>query len=275
MACIVVASLVDSADPQIGQLSASTTAIVITVVGGLIVALIAFLADGARKLAMAKLRSWFTVLTRRRAVPSWDLPDVETIKKQSRVLIVDDGSYAHFEQLPLRGFAVTHEKRIDREKETVVDENFDLLILDVKGVQDAFGAKDGIDALELLRRDNPWVPIMIHTAYLGDLSDSRKNLVREHTQKAIPKIIPFHEFEELVMELLQLGRTPAYLEAVLKGLEVADPGRVLKMVEESDELPNWEFEKDVNPSPFQKAQVVAVLRRARSIFTGARWRRKA
>lgn len=220
------------------------------------------------------VRKWIAGILGSRS-PGWGEPSLRQIKLESRVLIIDDESLAHFEHLKHRGFSCEHWKTIDRSRSGAIDAEFDLLLLDVRGVQDAFGAKDGIEALELLRRDNPWIPIALNTAFPADVADEKRRTVKMLTQRSLAKMMRYAEFEEAVVQLLQLGRSRQYFIDVLSRLQVADPGSVLTELESIPKsLPQWSFLPNTKPSSVQRDQVDQVLRTAQGVYTRVRWGRR-
>src|SRR5262249_35139428 len=135
------------------------------------------------------------------------------------------------EKLRERGFAVDVWSSVDQKQAASIDANYDLLVLDVRGVQDAFGAKDGIEALQMLRDDNPWIPILMDSSYICDLTRDRKKTVRTQTQETLDKIARYPDFEARIWEWLTRGRTREYALSRLEALGHPAPEEVLKACE--------------------------------------------
>ena len=259
-------------DPATGLISTNfllaVVPSVLAILGGGVVAL-------SKRVRTSFATQWNKRIATRLGATSrgWERPSVEVLKRESRLLIIDDENLAHFEQLQLRHFTVAHWKSVDQARAEHIDRDYDALILDVRGVQDAFGAKDGLDAINLIRRDNPWVPIMINTAYLGAMSEERRKLVKELSQKSLAKVIRYHDFEEQVVDLLYQGRSRDYFVALLKRLSVKDPPSTITLLESAPAAnPKWSFEQGTKDAPFQRDQVESVLSLARAMITGARWK---
>jgi CheY-like chemotaxis protein len=263
-------------DPQTHNFTTNFLLVVFSAILTLGTTLIATISKSAR--------DWLrTLFGRIRLTPQarveykWAAPSIQALKLQSKVLIVDDDAeLPHFTQLKNRHFSLTIWKEVERKQFESVDQDFDLMLLDVRGVKDSFGATNGLEALELIRRDNPWIPIAVYTAYLGDISASQRDAMNTFVQHELDKLVKYHEFEEAVVSLIQRGRSRAYFVTILSQLGVDNPDDVLSRLESAsgETLPVWKFVDTVTPSPFQPDQVRHVLKIAAAIYTGERWTKK-
>ena len=115
---------------------------------------------------------------------------------QRTVLVVDDDPAIRLlcrVNLELDGHSVTEAGTLDDAREAIVEDTFDLVILDVH-----VAGGDGRDLLAELRRSKPELPVALLTG-----SADRSELVRTGADALIPK--PF-TLEELRGTVEQLSR---------------------------------------------------------------------
>ena len=115
---------------------------------------------------------------------------------QRTVLVVDDDPAIRLlcrVNLELDGHSVTEAGTLDDAREAMVEDTFDLVILDVH-----VAGGDGRDLLAELRRSKPELPVALLTG-----SADRRELVRTGADALIPK--PF-TLEELRGTVEQLSR---------------------------------------------------------------------
>jgi DNA-binding response OmpR family regulator len=115
---------------------------------------------------------------------------------QRTVLVVDDDPAIRLlcrVNLELDGHSVTEAGTLDDAREAIVEDTFDLVILDVH-----VAGGDGRDLLAELRRSKPQLPVALLTG-----SADRSELVRTGADALIPK--PF-TLEELRGTVEQLSR---------------------------------------------------------------------
>lgn len=198
-------------------------------------------------------------------------PPLAELEAQARILVVDDEDYAHYALLERQFPRLTRWTAIRGDSAKSLDDKFDLVILDVRGVVDDAGAGDGLEALDTLRRYNPWVPVMLFTAFRGGIRGVRKDSAAQNAQAVEKKVIPYPEFSAEVVRLLQLGFTRGYFVDRLTALCVEDAARLVASVESN---PEQQAEWRVVPGgegPFTRHQVERMLQVARQIVRGARW----
>ncbi len=201
----------------------------------------------------------------------WPTTHSDAALKFGRLLVVDDQSFAHYERLEKRGYKVTRWMKMNKNEPGGFDANYDALILDVRGVADDFGAADGVEALRLIRRDNPWIPILIYTAYPDDVPQDSSSFVASETEGCMSKLKPFVEFEAAIVSLFGKGRDRSRFARVLAHLGVANSDEVLTALQRGTK-PKWKPIAPENRPPFQERQVEDVMQIARSVVDGTRWK---
>lgn len=203
----------------------------------------------------------------------WTDPGIDDLKKTSKILVIDDEDLPHYNQLTLRGFAVERWQTVDAKKSPTIDSTYDLLILDVRGIKDHFGATDGIDALPMIRRDNPWIPIIIFTAHM-DAQKEKIEKAEKFSQGTEGKNLPFTDFEERVTYWLQQTRSRDYALATLKRLGVANAMELCDQIGRTPVKEIKYFLADHKTDSTREYQVQSVINTLSTIATGKRWSTK-
>ncbi len=205
--------------------------------------------------------------------PGWPNTRYEQLVTESRILVVDDQQWAHHDRLRRQNFHVTHHHQIEADANTPLDDRFDLLILDVRGIRDPFGASDGVEALVMLRRLNPWIPIIVCSAYFGDLTADQRAIITQHTQDAIEKDVDYPELEDRLVALLRRSRTRLFFEERLGATGVANANAALSSMEHgkaAEQCP-LDWVAGSPPTPIREAQARRLLKVAASVYRGKRW----
>lgn len=198
-------------------------------------------------------------------------PPLSELETHARILVVDDEDYAHYALLERQFSNLTRWTSIGGDAAKAIDDRFDLVVLDVRGVTDDAGANDGLEALEVLRRYNPWVPVLLFTAFRGAIRGARKDLASQHAQAVEKKVIPYPEFSEQVVRLLQLGFTRGYFVERLGSLGVDGAAELVAAIEaEPDRKVDWRLTTGTE-GPFTRHQVDRMFDVARQIVRGSRW----
>ena len=202
----------------------------------------------------------------------WVTPSLENVKSQSRILVVDDEDLAHYSQLRTRGFNVKRLDAVDATASRTMDTDFDLLILDIRGIRDHFGAEDGIEALPMIRKDNPWIPIILFTAHMDD---NKEKIARAEqlTQAVEPKSLRFADFEDRVIFWLRQARSRDYAVQSLARLGVANASDLADRLgrENVAALKPFLSEAANSSSQSRDYQAKNLLETLNSIARGARW----
>lgn len=209
-----------------------------------------------------------------RMATRWPVTHPDAVVRSARVLVVDDQhqQFANYELLENRGYHITRRSSLDSRQPGALDGEFDVVVLDVRGVQDGFGASDGIHALQLLRDDNPWIPVILYTAYPDDLTPEQEQIVQQLAEPPLSKFAPFKDLEGKIMASVLRGRERAHFEATLARIGIVNPDEVLASLQlDTKGNPKWRAIEDSKRSPFVQRQVEDVIQVARSILDGTRW----
>lgn len=210
---------------------------------------------------------------KRPATAGWHQVAADQLRSETRVLIVDDDTdekLPHFPQLKARGFTVTQWHAIRATNVKSIEADFDLVVLDNRGVRDDLGSDSGVDALEIVRRDNPWIPVVINTSYPEDISRSRRDKLRQHNAEVVSKVMRYSEFEEVLLDAASRSRTLDYFCDRLSRLGAEDAAALLD--EHLD--PATDARLPAQLSAIQRQQVLNLLARAAEIYRHQRWKQR-
>ena len=195
----------------------------------------------------------------------------QMVREKARILIIDDEDYAHYETLSVRGFKTVHWRSISTAKAQKLDHEFEVVLLDVKDVLDDAGASNGLDALHLLRRDNPWVPIIIFTSHLRGLRGKRNELAASLAQGVVKKITPFNELLDEIVDTAHNAFKPEYFAERLDVLGVEDGAAVVATAESEGIEAAMTALVDSNLQAGAHMAAVKVLRVVDEVCSGTRW----
>ncbi len=157
----------------------------------------------------------------------WGFESSEEIKRCCRVLIVDDRLLPHQDMLERRGFRVTKNDRV-APRDVPIEAEYDIMLLDYKGVIDSFAATDGIAALKTIRQDNPWIPVMIITSYE---EDERIAAGSHLYDGVIPKSLEYSEVESRLLGMVDRACRKEFFHARLEKYGISNSKEILGAVE--------------------------------------------
>lgn len=190
------------------------------------------------------------------------------LTKNGRILVIDDEDYAHYSTLRVRGFHVEHWRSISVADVEDLDLRYELVLLDIKGVVDDAGAMSGLEALRLLRRDNPWLPIVIFTSHIRTVRGQNADVAEQMADGVLKKAIPFDEFLNEVLEQIRGAFREEHFVRRLEGIGVKNAEQLVKRIQGEP------IERVVLPptgsatAEMQMQRVVEVLE---GICNGQRW----
>lgn len=163
-------------------------------------------------------------------VNGWPEFDRNALIADCRILVIDDAKPDKLAMFERRGFDVTLKSRVEHDPANRYEANYDLLLLDQRGVRSEFGASRGSEALGLIRQDNPWLPIILFTSYPQDVKGKRRQEVLSVADEIMRKSLPYDEMEPRLLALLEDRRSRRHFESLLSGLGVEDPSVLLDQV---------------------------------------------
>lgn len=221
------------------------------------------------KNALRRVRANFTRSPRR----AWAPWTAEDLRLTSRVLFIDDEEMPYIAMMQSRRFAkVARESSITPTLLESLERDFDLLVLDVRGVTDAFGATDGVASLDMIRLENPWIPIVIFTSYPDDIRGNRRSLAKRSSYAIVNKMTSYKEFESQMIEALSGSRTRDYFISRLSDIGCDNPEARLALVDGSDDAVASVGGGVTNSEHPQVAdQCSRLLRMAVKVRDGRRW----
>lgn len=149
---------------------------------------------------------------------SWRSNDYGQIRAISKVLIVDDEheSLPLKEQLKKAGFSQVQSCRNVPDTETL--KKFDFVVIDNKGVGDAFGASDGYESIRRMLREVPWMPILLFTSYVDDVKGAKTKFLNANKIKKMSKTSDFVDVEDHVVDEIDRTTSRDYFIENLKSL---------------------------------------------------------
>ncbi|MBO6934176.1 MAG: hypothetical protein JJ863_04355 [Deltaproteobacteria bacterium] len=213
----------------------------------------------------------------RGARPGWHQATAEDLMQSGRILVIDnqgEEELAHISQMRKRGFKVERWDRVIPGKAKTIGLSFDLLLLDNRDVTDDFGAESGLQAVKLLRRDNPWVPIFIFTSYEGDIPPSDKRQLTQMRVGLLPKMTPYADMEKVLIHALARAREQDYFLSILKDeLRLGNPDQALSACTDK-RSGSAALALEVS-SPIDRSRAERVLHVARDVYHGKRWSKKS
>ncbi len=203
---------------------------------------------------------------------NWSVGTMTDLRAKSRILVIDDEDGAHYDGLRARNYAVVTWNAIRTADAAKLDFEYDLIILDVRGVKDDLDADDGIEALEMLRRDNPWIPVLMFTSFKGTIRGRRREASSRNAQAVMQKSVSFTEFSEAVVDQLRRGASREYFEHLLGSLGCPDPGSLVEQVVSN---PRKDVELPLlSGGVFSRDKVARVLQVLRGFVMGTRWKER-
>lgn len=158
---------------------------------------------------------------------SWPEFDRSDLIADCRILVIDDASPDKIAMFERRGFQIVLKQSVEHDAENIYQNDYDLLLLDLRGVGSEFGASKGNEALPLLRRDNPWLPIVIFTSFQQDLKGQALAEVEALSEGVLRKSLRYDEIETRVIEVLQRSRSRGSFESLLRKFDVANVDELL------------------------------------------------
>lgn len=165
---------------------------------------------------------------------TWPSFSREELIANARILLIDDGQPDKIAMFKRRGFHIDIENTVEHDSTNRYELRYDLILLDQRGIRDDFGAKRGSDALPLLRKDNPWIPIVLFTSYPNDLRGETLDEVKAHSDVILRKSTRYDRMETKIMALLRSRRSREYFEGRLRQLGVDDPSATTQQILEGD-----------------------------------------
>ncbi|MGN7724830.1 hypothetical protein ACTJIL_03275 [Luteimonas sp. 22616] len=88
----------------------------------------------------------------------------DVLIQSGRLLFVDDEDVPLIEQLKHAGLAVDHDRKGNEFEVQVINQTYDVVILDHSGVGSTYGVDQGLDLLRFLRRVSPRSRIIAYTS---------------------------------------------------------------------------------------------------------------
>lgn len=209
------------------------------------------------------------------APTTWPAFDREGLIADCKILVIDDSSPDKIAMFKRRGFDMTLRQRVEHNASEPYQDTFDFLFLDMRGVASDFGDTRGTDALPLLRRDNPWLPIVVFTSYPQDLRGPTRERVEDLADDIIKKSLRYDELEPTVIELLRVRRKRESFVKLLRDAGVSNTDAVLDgLVAGAEVAPTFSTDdvsadsREVAAKTIRVAQ--RVLERARTRSDGGR-----
>lgn len=198
---------------------------------------------------------------------TWPQLDLAFVRAHARVLVVDNDDELVYDWLEKKGYRI---QKIEHLLEGVLEslENeFDILILDVRDVSDDFDAVDGVGVLENLRARAPWIPTVMFTAWTGNIRAGRREKVTNLAQRILSKDSSIREMEDTLFDLTCKGMARDYFVQVLTRLGVMGASDVISACEVNPEaIPDWKLARTDTNASVQRECIKRVLTVANDIL---------
>lgn len=143
----------------------------------------------------------------------------DVLIQSSRIIFVDDDAPLLVSHLSRSGFSVDHDRSGSDFEPQVVNQSYDIAILDYSGVGQKYGPNMGLDLLKFIRRVSPRTRIISYTSQA--LKSGESDFYRLADQ-VLAKDAGLRESLEYVEEQLQKAFDKEHLfDALIRKLEVA------------------------------------------------------
>lgn len=151
----------------------------------------------------------------------------DVLIQAGRILFVDDEEIPLIDQLIRSGFSVSHDKTGSDFEPQVVNQTYDVAILDHTGVGSKYGPNQGLDLLKFIRRVSPRTRVIAYTSRA--LKSGESDFYRL-ADRVLAKDAGMRESLECVEEQLQMAFSKQHLfDALMKKLEVSSGADRLKL----------------------------------------------
>lgn len=148
---------------------------------------------------------WFTS----KPVPE---PDIETLRKRARLLVVDDHAFPHMRLFTRDGYHVERWPEI-KNLSQLIDGHFDLILLDLQGVGlNESPDLQGLGILQHIKTSNPAQMVIAYSAATQRLSS---NTYLDLADAVLDKDSSYVDYKTLVDQFLTRRSTPGYFIQVM------------------------------------------------------------
>lgn len=139
-------------------------------------------------------------------------PDIESVRKHSRVLVIDDQAFPAQRNFTRDGYHFERWSAI-RNLSQLTDGHWDVILLDIQGVGLAESPQlQGLGILRHVKRANPAQAVIIYSAQPQRVSSSEFLLLAD---AVLDKGMSYLEYKERVDDLLIRHATPGYFIAAM------------------------------------------------------------
>lgn len=144
--------------------------------------------------------------------PSRVEPDIETVRKHSRVLVIDDQAFPAQRNFTRDGYHFERWSTI-KNLSQITDGHWDVILLDIQGVGLAESPDlQGLGILRHVKRANPAQAVIIYSAQPQRVSSSELLVLAD---AVLDKGMSYLEYKERVDDLLLRHATPGYFIAAM------------------------------------------------------------
>lgn len=139
-------------------------------------------------------------------------PDIESVRKHSRVLVIDDQAFPAQRNFTRDGYHFERWPAV-RNLSQLTDGHWDVILLDIQGVGLAESPElQGLGILRHVKRANPAQAVIIYSAQPQRVSSSEYLLLAD---AVLDKGMSYLEYKENVDDLLIRHATPGYFIAAM------------------------------------------------------------
>jgi DNA-binding NarL/FixJ family response regulator len=143
----------------------------------------------------------------------------DVLIQAGRILFVDDELIPLIDELKAAGFAVNHDVTGHEYEQQVVNQVFDVAVIDYSGVGKKYGPKQGLDLMRFIRRVSPRTRVIAYTS--KGLGSDKSDFYRL-ADTVLAKDAGVTEALESIEAQLQKAFSKQHLfDALLKGLDVS------------------------------------------------------
>lgn len=185
--------------------------LIYTVIGGLIIGIINFLATYLYRRVFGANINYFW---KERKSPLEKLINHKSEKqiiRRIKILLIDDEYSLNIEQFNQEGYTMDYWPKVKSIKE-LLQGNYDIIILDIKNVAKEYSEEDGFGVLKTIKQNNPSQIVIAFSAHSYDFS---KKKFWDLADEAVDKPVGFLEMKEVLDNII---RTSFYARNELKRL---------------------------------------------------------
>lgn len=152
---------------------------------------------------------------------------LETVRKHSRILVIDDLEFPLQSRLEDEGYHLERWAEIKRLNQ-LTEGHYQLILLDIQGVgTELAGSRQGLGVLEHIKTINPAQAVILYSSSPYGLSDNETvNLA----DASLNKSAPYVQYQQLIDRLLVAQASPDYYIEHLQRLVGGDERRARKVL---------------------------------------------